>query len=482
MTVQKTKRILVVELNAAEKHFLDKYVAEGKLPVFKKLLQAGKVVKTRVGARIEQLTPWTIWPSIYTGIKPDKHGIIGFGQAFDALQGYYIWDVLNAKGITTGVFGNRISALVRQNPLSLFYVPGVFSAAQSCFPESLSFIQKFFVFIKKNNIHRSVGLAIQLFFQLVMGAIKGVPFSIIKAILLQMRLELVKGMAYQKDRAILRAKCQMDIFKTLYNQYKPQFSTIHLENIASAQHLYWRAAEPDGFSDELGDLDSFYFENIEMRKSHEILFKDMILDNFRLVDGFLGQLLPLLDEQTVLVIITGLGQKKRDPVHQIHKPEIRFYNLKHLLNRIDVLNCEILTQANPYITLNFRDTADASLGAFKLSNLNVLGEYPLFKLEQREHQLFLEENLSPTMWALGADVWVENKSNEMIFPLFNYVKISQLRDQYTADYSSEGWVLFYGNTTAFSGNMDEITSPFDVMEIYPLLLSYFNDKIQGLDQ
>ncbi|HQW58485.1 MAG TPA: hypothetical protein PK583_05985, partial [Gammaproteobacteria bacterium] len=59
MTVQKTKRILVVELNAAEKHFLDKYVAEGKLPVFKKLLQAGKVVKTRVGARIEQLTPWT---------------------------------------------------------------------------------------------------------------------------------------------------------------------------------------------------------------------------------------------------------------------------------------------------------------------------------------------------------------------------------------------------------------------------------------
>jgi len=42
--------------------------------------------------------------------------------------------------------------------------------------------------------------------------------------------------------------------------------------------------------------------------------------------------------------------------------------------------------------------------------------------------------------------------------------------------------LFYGNTTAFPGNMDEITSPFDVMEIYPLLLSYFNDKIQGLDQ
>ena len=472
MTVQKTKRMLVVELNAAEKHFLDKYVAEGKLPVFEKLLQAGKFVQTRVCAPIEQLTPWTIWPAIYTGIKPDKHGIIGFGQAFNGLEGHYISDNLNAKGVTTGVFGHRISNLVSQNPLSLFYVPGIFSGSPACFPASLSVIQKFFVLIKKNNRH-PVGLAIQLFFELLMGAIKGIPFSIIKAILLQMPLELVKGVAYQKNRAILRAKCQMDIFKALYDAYKPQFSTIHLENIASAQRLYWRAAEPEGFRDELGELDGYYFESVETRKSHEMLFKDIILENFSLVDQFLGELLPLLDEQTVLVIITGLGQKKRDPVYQIHKPEIRFYNLTHLLNKIDVLNCEVLTQANPNITLNFMDTADASLGAFKLSNLHVLGEYPLFKLEQREHQLFLEENLSPTIWALGADIWIENKSNESIFPLFDYVKISPLRDQQTADYSSEGWILLYGNIQPFSAEMKVL----DIVEIYPLLLSYFNDKV-----
>ncbi|HXH54145.1 MAG TPA: alkaline phosphatase family protein [Gammaproteobacteria bacterium] len=481
MTVEKTKRMLVIELNAAEKHFLDRYVAEGQLPAFEKLLKAGTVIKTRVGAPIEPLTPWTIWPSIYTGIKPDKHGIVGFGQSLHALQGHYIWDALNAKGVTTGVFGNRMSTPISQNSLSFFYVPGVFSASQLCFPSSLSVIQKFFDFIKKNNIRRSVGLALQLFFQLAMGAVKGVPFSIIKTILLQMGVELVKGIPYQKNRAILRAKCQMDIFKALYDQYKPEFSTIHLENIASAQQLYWRAAEPEMFSDELGELDSYYFENVEMRKSHEILFKDIILDNFRLVDEFLGSLLPILDEQTVLVIITGLGQKKRDPVHQIHKPEIRFYNLKQLLNKIDVLNCEILTQANPNITLNFQDTADASLGAFKLSNLNVLGEYPLFKLEQREHQLFLEENLSPTMWALGTDVWMENQSNEMIFPLFDYVKISHLKDQYTADYSSEGWILFYSKELARNA-LPAGTEQLDVMEIYPLLLSYFNDKIQNLEE
>jgi hypothetical protein len=479
MTVQKTRRMLVVELNAAEQHFLDKYVAEGKLPIFEKLLQTGKFIRTRVGSSIEPLTPWTIWPSIYTGMKSDEHGIIGFGQVSDALQGHCIWDALNARGITTGIFGSLMSVPVCCNPCSLFYVPGVLAASQSCFPESLSVIQKFFVFIKKNNLKRSLRLAIRMFFELVAGAMRGISFPILKTILLQMRLEWVKGISYQRDRAILRSQCQMDIFKALYSQYKPEFSTIHLENIASAQRFYWRAAEPEGFSDELGGLDSYYFENIESRKLHELLFKEVILENFKLADRFLGQLLPLLDEKTALVIITGLGQKKRDPYHQIHKPEVRFYNLEKLLENIDVKHCEILMQANPNITLNFRDAADASLGAFKLSNLSVLGEYSLFKVEQRGHQLFLEENLSPTMWVLGEDIWVENKSNEAIFPLFDYVKISPLRDQYTADYSSEGWILFYNNAAELSekfiGSVD--LERLDVTNICPLLLSYFDDTI-----
>lgn len=473
MTVQKTRRMVVIELSAAEKHFLDKYVNDGQLPVFKKLLEAGTLIKTRVGSTTAPLTPWTIWPSIYTGIKPDEHGIIGFGQTPQAVAEQCIWNVLNTQQITTGLFGCLMRVPVLQNPYSLFYVPGILGASESSYPDSLNAIQKFFVFIKKNNVKRSFGLAIKLLFQLLFSAIKGMPFLIVKVIILQMCVELLKGISYYWDRALLRAKCQMDIFLALYRQYKPQFSTIHLEHIASAENLYWRAAEPETFSDESGGLDNYYFENVEARKVHELLFKDAILDSFKLADGFLAQLLSELDDQTVLVIITGLGQKKRDPYHQIHKPEIRFYNVEKLLKAIDVTNCDILMQANPNITLNFKDVSEASLGAFNLSNLSVLGEYALFKIEQRGNQLFLEENLSPAMWVLGEDIWVENKSNERIFPLFDYVKISQLRDQHTADYSSEGWILFYGNTAGWITDRERV----EVTEIFPLLLSYFGDKV-----
>jgi hypothetical protein len=377
---RKTKRMLVLELNATEKHFLDKYVAEGKLPVFKKLLQAGRLIKTCVGSSASPLTPWTVWPSIYTGMKPEQHDIVGFGQTHAHFQGQYIWDVLNARGITTDVF----------------------------------------------------------------RALK-----------------------------ILPVKYQMAIFKVLYRYYKPQFAKLHLDHIAAAQQLYWRAAEPENFSDEMGELDKYYFGNNENRKSHESCFKDLILESFKLTDKFIGNLLALLDEKTVLVIMTGLGQKKRDPFHQIHKPKVRFYHFESLLRLNDVFCSETLMQKNPQITLNFKDASDASLGAFKLSNLSVLGEYPLFKIEQRGHQLFLEENLSPAIWILGQDVWVENKLTEAVFPLFNYIKLSPFKDQQTADYSSEGWILLYGNIVPFPATRDIL----DITEIYPLLLNYFDDRI-----
>ena len=48
---------------------------------------------------------------------------------------------------------------------------------------------------------------------------------------------------------------------------------------------------------------------------------------------------------------------------------------------------------NPEITLKFQNSAEASLSAFKLSGVKILGEYPLFHVEQIENQLFFSKNL-----------------------------------------------------------------------------------------
>ncbi len=474
--------MLVLELSEAEKHFLDKYVAQGKLPTFEKLLREGKFLRTKaipqnfIKGKEKQPTPWTIWPSIYTGIAPKEHGIIGFGQDPHILEGQCIWDRLNKKGITTGVFGSLIRAPLYRDPQCLFYLPNALIETNACFPEALKAIQSFFLFFNQND-ENSVKTTLKRGWQTLYRAVKDLPFNIAKEIIFQVYLKLIRDFKYQRNSVLFQAKLQISVFDLLYRKFKPDFATLHLDHIAHAQHLYWRAAEPEYFKNELGELDGYFFASLEARKSYDTFFKDVILEGFILIDIFLAEVLGRLDKDTLLVIITGLGQKRCDPVDEIHRPEVHFCNIEKLLALLNVTNCEILSQMNPEITLKFPSSLEASLNAFKLSDVKILGEYSLFSVEQIENQLFLKETLPSNIWFLGHEAWVENKLNEHIFPLFKYVKLGQLKDQHTSQNSQNGWILFYGNLSALPHKLKTL----DITEIFPLLLGYFDDNLLFLD-
>ena len=457
--------MVILELSEAEKHFLNRYVAEGKLPTFAKLLQEGQFIKTDIASqsfakgKIKHLTPWTIWPSIYTGMAPKEHGMIGFGQDNTSLESQCLWNYLNRKGLTTGILGSLINAPIQRNQRCLFYLPNKLIGLKGFFLEILKAIQSFFPFTNQSN-RSSIAMAIKLSGQSFYKTLKNSLLSITK-----------------ENDVLSQAKLQINIFHTLYKIFRPDFATLHLDHIAKAQHLYWRAAEPENFQDKLGELDNYFFASLEARKAHDVFFKDIILNSFILVDNFLKEMLSYLDNNVLLAIITGLGQKKRDPVDEIHKPKVHFYNIKKLFTLLNVENCEILSQMNPEITLKFQNSAEASLSAFKLSGVKILGEYPLFQVEQIENQLFLKESLPSNIWFLGPQAWVENKSNELIFLLFDYVKLEE-KHQYTAKNSRKGWILLYGNL----GELPQISKTLDITEIFPLLLSYFDDNLIALDK
>jgi len=467
MAVRKT-RMLVLEINEAEKHFLDKYVALGQLPVFEKLLKGGRFFKTEVPTEAA-LNSWAVWSSIYTGMPFSKHGMIGFGQIKAPLSKVYLWDQFNSQGITTGVFGSMVNALLPEDPNNLFFIPGEFTNSQLSFPHQLESIQDFFRLTEKPHLKQRLGLCIKLLWRLAIDILKGLPLIIARLLFKQIFLEFKNTKLYQRTRFVLRAQLKMSIFQSLYEAYNPAFAMLHLEHIAYAQRHYWRAAEPENFQDKLGEFDEHFFGSLEARKTHEFALKDSILESFKAVDVFLEGLLPKLDDNTLLVIITGLGQKKRDPSNEIHKPKMHFRHIKKLLSLADVGDCEILSQMDPSLTLNFLDSTEASLGAYRLSSLKVLGQYPLFKIEQRENQVFLEGLLPPNIWFMGKDAWVENEINERVFLLFDYIEMSPLKDQETSEYSREGWMLCFGDLSSLPVH----TETLDILGIYPLLLTHF---------
>ena len=70
------KKVMVIGLDCALPHLLEKHIAEGHLPTFKKLIDAG-VMADNCLVPYPTITPPN-WASIATGAWPGTHGITDF--------------------------------------------------------------------------------------------------------------------------------------------------------------------------------------------------------------------------------------------------------------------------------------------------------------------------------------------------------------------------------------------------------------------
>ena len=84
----------------------------------------------------------------------------------------------------------------------------------------------------------------------------------------------------------------------------------------------------------------------------------------------------------------------------------------------------------------------------------------------------MQETLLPTVWFLAEDAWIENKLNEQIIPLFDYVNMSLLKEQHTAKDNGEGWMLCYGHSDPLPIHGTEL----NIEEVYPLIMNYFKEQ------
>ena len=141
--------------------------------------------------------------------------------------------------------------------------------------------------------------------------------------LIQVPREILQGDAHVPERAMIQSCILTDAFKSLYSRHKPAFATLHLNDVAYMQHRYWRAAEPARFRDELSLTDQRFFETVAERKAYEQRFADWIERSLIWTDQLLGELLELVDDDTILLVGTALGQKPHDPVYEIHNPVVR---------------------------------------------------------------------------------------------------------------------------------------------------------------
>ena len=260
-----------------------------------------------------------------------------------------------------------------------------------------------------------------------------------------------------------------DAFKHLYARHRPRFATLHLNNVAYMQHRYWRAAEPGRFRDELSVTDQRFFDTVAERKAYEQRFADWIERSLVWTDHLLDDLLELAGDDAILVIGTALGQKPHDPVHEIHNPVVRLVREEELFAALGFPGAQVLTQMNPDVSLTLPDEATAARAADAVRGLYVHLGGPLFEVERRGSQVFLEllmprrqkgEVLPPIRHIVRPDFEA---------PFERHVQEHKTNDQSTAQHNEPGFLLAYSKVRTLKLVRPEIP----VTDIAPTLLSWF---------
>lgn len=394
------QRVLFLEINEAERHFLETYAGQGHLPAFRRALDEGVLLNTRIpgwDARKERawrdISPWIIWPSVYTGLLPAEHGIVGFGQDTSSLRERCVWDVLDRQGVSTGIFGCLMSYPPRSHGAAKFYVPEALADSPECFPEEARPVQEFSVLAARNYSEGFGWNGVAVLRKLLRSMGAGVSAGTVAKTLLQIPAEKLVGAHKEPERAMLASYIGYEAFKELYARHQPQYAALHLNHVAYVQHRYWRAAEPNRFAEQLSETDRRFFDRVEQRKRYEQRFADWILKAFRYTDRVLGEMMASVPDDTLVLVGTGLGVRPFDPCSEIHNPVVRLVRERELFDAIGLSGYQVLHQMNPDVTVNFRDEDSAAQALEVLGGLYALDDEGLFAIQRRGKQLFLELNV-----------------------------------------------------------------------------------------
>ncbi len=471
-----TVSVIFFELNEAERHFLDKFVAAGKLPNFARALGSGAIVRTRIPSwdpsedkAWRKISPWIVWPSMYTGLAPEEHGLVGFGQDPAAIRGKCVWDVLDAHGIPVGVLGSLMSYPPRTSGAAAFYVPESLADTAECFPDEARALQEFCVFAARNyseSFGKSAVTAIKL---LLRTPKSGVSAGTVLRTLRQVPIEALRGAPVAPERAMLHSYMTRDAFLKLYAGTRPAYASVHMNHIAYMQHRYWRAAEPERFENDLSPTDRRFFKSVGERKGYEGKLAHWIETSFVYADKFLGELLEIADERTVVLVGTALGQRPFDPVTDIHNPVVRLVEERALFDGVGMRDYEVLHQMNPDLTINLADEAAARAAAEKLGGFYVEGHGGLFTVQRRGQQVFCELDM-PRRAKDGETFTIRHRALDGFRADFaRHIREHGTADQSTAHHKDSGWLL----ACRRSGRVRATHDVVSVTDVAPTILSLF---------
>lgn len=324
------RRVLFLELNELTWSIIDRLIAEGRLPTFAKLKREGTWASPESVDHVPYLDPWITWVTVHTGVDRSVHGASVLEQDSGTINAKRTWDYVLDAGKSIGIFGS-ISAYPPR-PVPGFMIPGPFAPGNQTYPEYVMPVQA--LNRKYTQVHHKNegedGLLAMM--KAGLGLVElGLKPTTVARILGQLARERVAPHDRWR-RVVLQPLLNYDFFEKLYTRYRPHYATWHSNHAAHFMHHYWRAWDDSKFLAK---------GSPEEKKK----YGEAVPYGYEIADELLARFMSLVDDDTVLVVATSMGQQ---PYVADLFPEgrivVRFKDIKKTL---DFMGIEGVTEVVP---------------------------------------------------------------------------------------------------------------------------------------
>jgi len=324
------RRVLLLEFNEITWTIIEPMIARGELPNFARLRKQGTWGSPEALERPPYLDPWITWVTLHTGVERAVHGAAVLEQDSATITAKRTWDYASEAGKSVGVFAS-IGAYPPA-PVRGFMVPGPFAPGSETFPEELRPIQD--LNRRYTQVHNKIATESTLLGMLREGAAifrLGLRAETAARVLQQLTLERVRPYMRWK-RVALQPLINFDVFSHLYRKHQPDYATWHTNHAAHYMHHYWRAMDDSQFPTRA----------TAEEKEH---YGGAVEHGYKICDELLGRFLDLIDDRTVLVLTSSMGQQPYvNENYREGKIPIRFKNIRTVL---DIVGAKGVTDIVP---------------------------------------------------------------------------------------------------------------------------------------
>jgi len=433
------KKVIFMGLDGLSWNVLNELMENNELPNFKRLIQGASY---GIMEAEEPLISPRIWTSMFTGKKPENHGIIDFYSKKGDLESSQIWDILHQKGFKLGIY--RPLGTWDALPVEGFFIPCFLAFKKVAHPKKYTVIAEL---DQKAREDKEKGLSpgdmIKSFWKFLK---LGFPLKIlVKIILNSISLVLRRD---PKKRLYAIKKIEFNIhsgfFLKLTKKFSPELSLLYENSCDSLSHRFWR----DYVSGST--------------------YSSVLPKMYRKIDKYVGKVLKYAQKNDItLLVISDHGFKTIKGM----KAQNKIISLK-ILELLDVLGLqndaygESLAET---FVFRLKPNSEIDLERFKnlVDSISCEGK-PLFSTELKDEFLIVAINLSfdPGSTDLTVDL-----------PDGNKISISQILDfnsENTGTHSSKDGVFIITGPNIKAGQNIGTIRPYDIT---PTILAILNANI-----